>query len=164
VSPELQRRWKSGEAPFDGMVVATCDEPGLAVFLEILSFAVERLRQESRDLSIIADWHEHDGFLTNPIRTTWSEFATRLSSPESLYQSRDSDDYVRIGLFPDSFEWLLRYNIEDAEQDCDAWCDFDFSCTAKSPFSSLISELNANWPGYTDVSQARQFFDNSYGG
>lgn len=165
MTPELQQRWQSGVRPFDGMVVATCDEPTLADVLEILLFVFERLRNQNHNISVIADWHEHDGFLTHPTRTTWDEIATRLSSTESFYQSRNIDDYVRIALFPDSLEWLLRYNIEDTEQDySDAWCDLDFSCTPESPSHSLINELNSNWPGYTDVSPAKKFFDSSYGG
>jgi hypothetical protein len=165
VTPELQQRWQKGARPFDGMVVATCDEPELTAVLEMLLFAFERLRIESQDISVIADWHDHDGFLTQPTQTTWNEIATRLSHTESLYQSRNSDDYVRIALFPHSFEWLLRYHIQDSEQGYgEAWCDFDFSCTPESPSYNLIGQLHSKWSGYTDVSPAKQFFDNSYGG
>lgn len=165
MTPELQQRWQTRAKPFDGTVVATCDEPTLDLVLDMLRFAAARLYTESEQIAVITDWHEHDGFLSQPTQTTWNEFAARLSNIESLYQSRSSDEYVRIALFPNSFEWLLRYSIQDSEQDHDdAWCDFDFSCTPGSPSFELVSQLHSKWVGYTDVLPAKEFFDNSYGG
>ncbi|MDZ4657660.1 MAG: hypothetical protein SH868_08780 [Bythopirellula sp.] len=166
MTPELQRRWQTGIAPFDGtVVVAICDEPILTIVLEMLYLAFERLRHERNNIWIFSDWHEHDGFVMKPKQISWNEFAARLSNPKSLYESRDSDEEVRIALFPDSFEWLLRYNIEDAEENyLNAWCELDYSCTPNSHDFGLVTELNSKWPGYTNLSNAKRYFDNSYGG
>ena len=87
-----------------------------------------------------------------------SEF---LSTTESLSSSRDDDAYVRIALYPETYEWLLRYNIDSMDGE---WCDFDFSADLDSPAAALIEKISANWPGHTDISESKFFFDNSYGG
>ena len=165
MTPELQERLQAGAKPFNGTVVATYDEPELSLVLEMLRFAVTRLSGESEQVAIFADWHEHDGFLTSPTQITWSDFAARLSDTESLYQSRSADDYVRIAIFPMTFDWLLRYNIQDSEPGHDdAWCSFDFTCSPDSPSFDLIDQLRSKWGGYLDLSEGKDFFDGSYSG
>jgi hypothetical protein len=165
LTPELLHRWQSAAAPFDGFVVATCDEPDLMTIWEMLSFVCVGLQQCYPEIWCFSDWHEHDGFVVEPSLTTWQSFLTRIATPEALYESRDADDYVRIALFPNSFDWLLRYNIESLKGDYHAaWCNLDFSSTPNAPSAGLVQKFHAQWPGYSDVSAAKPFFDNSYGG
>jgi hypothetical protein len=165
VTPELHQHWRTGTTPFDGTVVATYDDPTLTDVLDIMRIAVEGLRHDEGEIWIYSDWHEHDGFMTSPKQISWNEFATRLSNPKTLYDSRDSDEYVRIGLYPASFSWLLRYNIDDNDKEfINAWCSLDFACTPGAPAFKVINEINLRWPGFTDLLPAKEFFDNSYGG
>ncbi|MEX0716734.1 MAG: hypothetical protein WD066_09110 [Planctomycetaceae bacterium] len=165
MTPELERRWKAGRAPFDGSTVARCDEPDLGVVREALWFACEALREWYPIIHVFADWHEHDGFVTQPRAASWEEVFSWLASAESLYASRDDDDLVRVAIFPASFDWLLRYDIEGADDDWRAaWCDFDFTATPAASAFPLVAELHSRWPGYTDISPAKAFFDDSYGG
>jgi hypothetical protein len=112
------------------------------------------------------DWHEHDGIVTPSATTTWQGLESDIEDSKSLYYSRDGDDYVRIAYFPPSLEWLLRYNIDDADSSewSDAWCAFDFSCTPTVPAAGLIRAIKEAWPGNCDVLRACDYFDNAYGG
>ncbi|WP_428303775.1 hypothetical protein [Lacipirellula sp.] len=165
MTPELQRRWQTATAPFDGMVVATCDEHELGILQEMLLLAGGRLQGAFPDVYVSDDWHEHGGFLTEPTLIAWEELLERFSSPLAVYDSRHRDVEVRVAIFPSSYEWLLRYCIEDSEPDYrDACGDFDFTCSPESPAHGLVSQIHAKWPGYTDVMPAKKFFDRSYGG
>ncbi|BBO33551.1 hypothetical protein [Lacipirellula parvula] len=165
MTPELQRRWQAASAPFDGMVVTTCDEHGPSILQEMLLLAAGRLQGAFPDVYVSDDWHEHDGFLTEPSPIAWEELLERFASPRALYDSRHQDEHVRVAIFPSSHDWLLRYCIEDSEPDYrDACCDFDFTCSPESPAYGLASQINATWPGYTNVMPAKEFFDRSYGG
>lgn len=160
MTPELQRRWQTATAPFDGVVVATCDDSKLTVLQEMLLLAAGQLQGAFPDVYVSDDWHEHDGFLTEPSPIGWEELLERFSSPLALYDSRHRDEEVRVAIFPGSCEWLLRYSIQDAESDYrDAFCDFDFTCSPASPACGLASEINATWPGCTSVTPAKEFFD-----
>jgi hypothetical protein len=166
VTPELERRWKIGAAPFDGSIVASCDEPDLNILHDALSFACAALRDSYPSISVFPDWHEHDGFEVTPKPGDWSAILASLSSARALYDSRDPDHAVRVAIVADSFDWLLRYNIDDEEENdyLTAWCDFDFTCTPQASVAGLVHDLHSKWPGYTDVSAAKLFFDRSYGG
>lgn len=166
MTPELQDRWKSERAPFDGMTVVGRDEPDLNVLLAVLSFACSVLQSDYPTISVFPDWHEHDGFVLKPKRGDWATVLASLANTRALYESRDSDDSVRVAIFPESFEWLLRYNIDDDETNdhLSAWCDFDFTCTPGASVADLVHELHAKWPEHTNVSYAKSFFNESYGG
>jgi hypothetical protein len=165
VTPELARRWKVRLAPFDGSTVASCDEPDLNVVREVLSFACEVLRDSYPSIYLFSDWHEHDGFITQPRPGSWAEVFSWLASADSLYASREGDDFVRVAVFPASLDWLLRYNIEDTDDHySSASCDFDFTATPAASVFALVTELHSRWPGHTDISRAKLYFDNSYGG
>ena len=165
MTPELQRRWQAATAPFDGVVVATCDDPELSILQEMLLLATGELKGAFPDVYVSDDWHEHDGFLTEPVRITWAELLERFASPLDLYDSRHRDEDVRVAIFPSSYEWLLRYCIADSEHDYRvSFWNLDFTCSPKSAADGLASQINATWPGYIDVMPAKEFFDRSYGG
>ena len=50
---------------------------------------------------------------------------------------------MRVAVYPESREWLLRYNIDEGDEDdyTTAWCDFDFSCTPDRDHAPLIVTL-----------------------
>lgn len=165
MTPELQRRWQAAAAPFDGVVVATCDELQLSILQEMLLLAAGELQGAFPDVYVSDDWHEHDGFLTEPSPIDWEELLERFSSPFALYDSRHRDEEVRVAIFPSSCDWLLRYCIQDSEPDYrDSLCDFDFTCSPESPACGLASQINATWPTRTNVTPAKEFFDAAYGG
>ncbi|MAG94452.1 MAG: hypothetical protein CMJ48_11980 [Planctomycetaceae bacterium] len=165
MTPELNRRWMSGRAPFDGSIVVSCDDPELSLVRDALSFACEHLRSNDPNIFVFRDWHEHDGYVVEPQIGNWDDFASQLSTTISLYESRDFDVSVRVAVAPESFDWLLRYNIEDADRDYrDAVCDVDFCCSPRTSVSGLVEKLHSKWPEHMAVSAAKACFDHSYGG
>lgn len=161
MTPELTERWKSAKAPFNGITVATCDEPGPDILQEMLHFCMEALSPKYQTILLNHDWHEHDGFVNDAELFDWKHFSQITESIESLIASRNNEPEVRIAIFPASFEWLLRYNLDD---DDEMWCDFDFSADPSSSAADLVGRISAKWPGYTDNSNSKEFFDHSFGG
>ena len=166
MTPELEARWRAGEAPFDDRALVTVDDLDLTELLEILRVAVETLQPGYPGLFTYRDWHEHDGYITIPERCQWSTLSSSLESAEALYAGRDQDEFVRIAFYPPTFEWLLRFNIDDADSaiPADAWCSFDFSCTRKSTSDALLASVHSQWHARTKLVSAREHFDKSYGG
>jgi hypothetical protein len=175
MTPELLERWQEVAAPFDGTAVTTCNEPDIGTLRAILMYLHRSLQNGSRGspgsagsrvVFTYSDWHEHDGFVVSPVASTWESVSAVTESPKTLYLSRDDDDSVRCGLYPESFEWLLRYNIDDEDESdfTTAWCDLYFSCTPACSHFGLVADLHARWPGYTRVVSAKEYFDLAHGG
>ena len=166
MTPELQGKWKLGLAPFDGTTVASCDDPTLQNLREVLICCVDFLLPSYPTIFLNHDWHEHDGFLTGAESYSWEAFLSVLSSERALFDSRDDDTYVRIAVFPESFEWLIRYNIEsDPSKDfSESWSDFDLSASPESAAFQLLDRIRTTWSGYMDSANSMEFFHNSYGG
>jgi hypothetical protein len=69
MTPELQRRLSASLPPFDGTTIAVCDDPTVDEVLDMLQFISGQLATQNGDLFLFDDWHEHDGFLTEPKTT-----------------------------------------------------------------------------------------------
>ena len=166
MTPELNIRWKKGDAPFDGWAAVTFDEPEIATVREMINFCADFLESKYPCINICHDWHEHDGFELSGKSISWQKFREMILDTKSLYNSRDEDDSVRIDIYPENYDWLLRFNIDD-ENESDyltAWCDFDISISENSSAKSLIEKLIIEWPVYIQKLRAKEYFDSSYGG
>lgn len=160
MTPEHERRPRSKRAPFDGSTVAAFDDLDLATLRTFLILSADRLESSFQHIMVYPDWHEHDGYITDPGRTTWSEVRSLLRDDRSLFKGRDPDDLVKIAWFPDSYEWLLRFNIDadDGNDITAANCAFDFSSPATSAAAPLLEGLTARWPGSLGAVSPDEFF------
>ena len=166
MTPELHKRWCKALPPFDGNAVVADLEHDIGALRDMIAFLLDVLRHQFPAVLAFDDWHEHDGFISEARQTSWESVANATKNPQAIYQSRHNDFAVRRGLHPPSFEWVLRYNIddEDPSNPATAWCDLDFSCTPTSDVARLVECVNRTWPDTTEVVCAKQHFDKAYGG
>lgn len=166
MSPELCKRFKNGESPFNGKSVVTCDDPEIEMVRQMVEYCIDQLAENSNAVMVTHDWHEHDGFILPANRTTWDECRKWVKTAETFYESRDRDFGVRIAMYPPSLEWLLRFNIDDEDEPdwITAWADMDFSVGDNPTAIAIAASLNSSFPGYTEMVNTKEYFDNSYGG
>ena len=164
MTPELEPRRKKGRSPFDGRVVAF-EDVGIERLREVLAFLFERLAPRHPGILLFDDWHEHDGFVSLARPGDWRELAARLATADSLLATRQEDTAVRVAVHATSFEWLLRYWIDDeAERPSTAACSVDFTCGRGTSSDPLVDEVHALWPEASEVLGARDWFERNYAG
>ena len=166
MTPELQQRLEQSDAPFDGLCIHNADVLSLSQLRRLLEYVFPNL--ESRDSTIrrYRDWHEHDGYVVESIPTDWDFLKNALLNDRTLYDSRDEDFAVRIAVYSQSFDWLLRYNVDD-EDESDyntAACDFDLSVALNAGLDELLDSLLAQFPQLMRSCPARPWFSSTYGG
>lgn len=157
-------RWKHGQPPFDGRLVRSANDHDLAALRVILLHLHISLCRDGAPLHVFHDWHERDGLLVDPEPYSCDQLAAALLDESALYDSRDNERRVRIAIFNDRCDWLLRYNI-DNEEDADyesASSSFDFSCSPACDAAALITKTNELWPARTTVEPALLYFDRSH--
>jgi len=143
MTPELQYRLVNSIAPFDGECIRNLDSLSLARLREILSTATLLLSPNYPTIYSYHDWHEHDGFIVESELVSWSSFRDAVTNDRTLFESRDDDFDVRIAIYPPKYDWLLRYNIDqDDENDFStSTCDFDLSIANATNLFGLTDEL-----------------------
>lgn len=166
MTPELQRRWQASHPPFDGSTVVTCDDPTTDDVLEMLQVIGAQLTNRYPTLLGFDDWHEHDGFLTEPTPATWETTIANWSDIQTLHKSCHDDDYVRIALFSPTFDWLLRFDLHSSDSSAieDAWPYLDFTASRNTIAADVIASITQRWPGYTCISPAAAHFQSCYAG
>ncbi len=165
MTPELDARWKARLSPFDGKTISIYGAPTPEDALDMLHFIGTILRDRYEEILCFDDWHEHDGFLTNPKTTNWRVITSWWQDTSSLVKSSPGDDYVRKAIFSPTFDWLLRWSLDstDSTRD-DAVPYLDFTAAAESPAVRLIDRIAHRWPDHTTVSSAAAHFDTCYAG
>lgn len=166
MTPDLQLRWESRGAPFDGTSITICDDPTPEDALAVLRTMADWLRQRYPSILQFDDWHEHDGFLTQPAAIGWETIAAHWHDLPSWKAASPDDDYVRMAIYPQTFEWLLRCSLDstDAASLDDAWPYLDFTAAKDSDALELIDAVAERWPGYTSVCAAEIHFQSCYAG
>ena len=166
MTPELQQRLSDRRPPFDGVCVHSAVELNLSQLRELLAVSIAALSLSSSEIFSFRDWHEHDGYLVGALPATWDTLRSAVASDRALFESRDGDWEVRNAYFSASFQWLLRYNVdEDDETDHNsAGCDFDLSVAADTESSPLIQELLSGFPDLLVRDESQTWFQGNYGG
>ena len=133
MTPDLQQRLDSTLHPFDGSCVHDVGDLTLPYLRELLSVTASLLSSSYPVIQSFHDWHEHDGYTIEPNPASWDAINLAITTDRTLFDSRDDDFGVRIAFYPPTFDWLLRYNIdEDDESDYNtAVCDYDLSVAKK---------------------------------
>jgi hypothetical protein len=160
----LQDRWQTNRTPFDGKTVHPPDLLRVEELREHLIPIVSALKVISGDTKLLklADWHEHDGYVTSPKATAWSEVETWFASNDSLYEARSGDTFVRVGIYPESVDWYFRFYVMDKDEDelyPGIWGDFDLSVREQ-----LFDKIK--WPITTKLKRSNsvEFFKQNYAG
>lgn len=165
MDPTLERCWKSGTAPFDGVTVydASDDEITLLSLRHSALAVVEILQQKfpAASLRIFDDWHEHDGFISPSSKTTWSEVRDRLTSDDSFLFFKTGDFQVSKAIYPEGLEFFLRIYIDEEAKPGDGVGELDVTVplnTAGTISDALRSLLKPK------TESARSYFEKRYGG
>jgi hypothetical protein len=166
MTPELQRRLDSVLPPFDGTCIHSIRDLSLTELRELLVATASILSKSFPDIHSSHDWHEHDGFLSDSKPDSWIAVSSACSTDRTLFDSRGDDMKVRIALFPPTFDWLLRYNIdEDDEGEYNtATCAFDLSIAKNHANSGLIDFMLTQHPNLLTKCITRLWFTSNYGG
>jgi hypothetical protein len=166
MTPALQNRWQSRLSPFNGTTISIVDDPTPDDVLLTLRTMADWLRQRYPTILQFDDWHEHDGFLTEPKAIDWVSVDCYFRDLQSWKSVSPDDDYVRMAIFPPSFDWLIRCGLAstDIESVDESWPYLDFTVAANSNVSELIRIIEDDLPGYTSIDFAARHFNACYAG
>ena len=111
----LERAWKVGDYPFNQTLVELEEGITIGILLKCLQDLTAFLKNQLKSDAIFLnhDWHEHDGFISPSKITNWINYELNLKDIHALYDSTDGDDLVRITIYPNNLEFVLRYYFLD---------------------------------------------------
>ncbi len=166
MTPQLQRRLDSTLPPFDGSCIHSVGDLSLTELRELLVATASALSPLFPTIHSYHDWHEHDGFILDSKTDSWNAVNSAILTDRTLFDSRDDDFEVRIAIFPPTFDWLLRYNIDqdDESKYNTATCHFDLSVAKNRDDSGLIDDLLARHPNLLAKCETQPWFKLNYGG
>lgn len=166
MDPILASAWEQAHPPFDGVAVfnASGDEIPLHP-LRLLTAAVIRVLEEHfprASLSILDDWHEHDGFVCPGKSITWARIREHLGSGQEFLFFATGDHQVSKAIYPRSMEFCVRVFIdEDAKpEEGTGWID----ATVPASLAGRISELFTAAGIPPGSEPAKAYFDRRFGG
>lgn len=136
----------------------------------VLTTVAISLRESTHDtqLNFLSDWHEHDGYITTAQVISWDSILGWLDSDASLSAASAGDSYVRTGLFPDDYQFYLRFylDVDDpiyGDRRLFQFGGFDLSCDWQ--LASHIRVLVEKVHGFVlEEEPAKTYFDRRYGG
>ena len=166
MTPELQHRLDSVLAPFDGVCIHSVGDLTLSQLRELLAATGSVLATSYPVIHSYHDWHEHDGYIVDPKPVSWDIIHSAIANDRTLFDSRDDDFEVRIAFVPPTFDWLLRYNIDqDDESNYNtAICDFDLSVAKNNDQSGMVDDLLMRHPNVLAQCESQPWFKSNYGG
>lgn len=166
MTPELLQRLDCILPPFDGTCVHNIGDITLSQLRELLGIATSVLSFSDPTILSFHDWHEHDGYVVEPKPHSWDVVKSAIADHRVLFDSRDDEFGVRNAIFPRTFDWLLRYNIDqDDESDYNtATCDFDLSVAKNCTQSGLVEELLKQYPELLVECASQPWFESNFGG
>ena len=161
MTPELQERLRESKAPFDGWCIHSGDDLTLSQLRQILAVTMPLLAPRYPKIFSFYDWHEHDGFVLEAKPDSWDSLREQVSTERALFDSRDSDYAVYVAVYSPTFDWLLRYNVDDADESdySTATCDFDLSVSEESAALAVPDRVLTQFPNeLLKCKSQRRFF------
>ena len=162
---EFERRWRGGMAPFDGMTLRAKDD-GLPLSALRRALLAALAPRSTLPLWMLHDWHQHDGYVSSAVRTSWHDLRAMVASEDALYAARSGDTGVCKAFFPENRSFYLRFDPND-DVDAEAYAGrsgtFDVTC-APSLAETIAHGLHAVGIGDFVVEPAQAFFNRVYGG
>ncbi len=165
MTPELEKRLSKRTIPFDWKTFFLAEEIKLTDLRRLLLVICDLLIiNDYTELNICNDWWEHDGFQIDAKKIDPKIYKEYFDDTTSLYNAADEDFAVRIGVYPNNFDWYLRFNIDEeygGATDKELG-DFDLTLCSKYENSNIIDCLRAI--SILEDIMAVDFFNKSYGG
>jgi hypothetical protein len=109
----MERRRRERAAPFDGLVIASCDLP-----MDELRASVTRVvgrLPSSPTLVTFHDWHEHDGYVSPSEVVEAATLAEALADDASMLHLSPEDSLVARAWYPTDSAFLLRWMVYPPE-------------------------------------------------
>ncbi|MBQ4838545.1 MULTISPECIES: hypothetical protein [Pseudoalteromonas] len=160
MTPDLEKRWKAGDKPFDGEILTSATDSSMETLLKVMKYFMDMVVDPSEKIFLYDDWHEHDGFITNSKILSVDVLKSKINSSEALKASTHGDYEVRTAVYSESNNWLMRWCI-DLEDD--AYCDFEF-CISKSANCKPLELMHSINRDELNRTNAKDYFDRAYGG
>ena len=129
---QLDARWRARQSPFDGDILYLDDLIPIEALRTALLSVVHVLEQNygTEHLYALADWHEHDGYLTQRSYTTWQALGQTLANEQSLCDCCAGEKFVRRLFYSSDTKFVLRIYVLHKDEEDDhpgLWGDFDLS-------------------------------------
>jgi|SRR5688572_1086220 len=151
----LERGWKDGTTPFDGVTFrpASDDPLPLSRFRPLARAILDALKAASTGsaLRVLEDWHEHDGFQTTSSAITWSEIQRRISTDGF----RTEDDLVSKAIYPSDLSFYFRLRVDDNGE-----IDVTVPLTRAAAMATVFQAAGCLFTS----ENSKTFFDRRYGG
>ena len=160
MTPELEKQWRSGAEPFGGEVVTSSTDSSMGTLLKALAYFIRLAENTGEVLYIYEDWHEHDGYITQPKKIDLVSLRSMVADRESVIASIQGDDEVRTAVYPESFSWLMRWCVDLEDE---AYSNFEFCTTNPDALDTLEHIYKIN-PEYLCRTNAEQYFRKRYSG
>ncbi len=111
----LQTAWQRNEKPFHSETICLDIAVSIStlrkILTSVLNYCEEMYPPEYVQLYAFDDWHTHDGYISESRLTNLQELSLILNSDDSFYQSRHHDYDVWRAFYPNSLDFLCRYEI-----------------------------------------------------
>jgi len=162
----LHTLWETSSYPFNQITIHLgheyIDITDLLLCLQKVSLFLKKYFTDSK-IYLNHDWHEHDGFINNSMVIKWNDYEKSLLDTQSLFDSRDGDDYVRITIYPENIGFILRYYISE-EDDVNIGICGTFDLTIDKIYLNDISKLIESTGMQYFISYSKDYFDKNYSG
>ena len=163
----LNQRWIDGLSPFNGDCFHTVDLISIDELMSLLAVILPPLVQDhgTQTLYTFADWHQHDGIVTERQVIEWSSLAILSQNVKALLASGYGDTYVHRSYYSEDLTFLLRYDFPDEESGDGRGFSGRLDLSANSTMIvQTISLLPATLRSRLIVEQSKAYFDRTYSG
>jgi hypothetical protein len=161
VDVELEYRWREGLPPFDGLIALSpvFPEEELRSHLQL----VVGLLPQTRSVTTVEDWHQHDGYLAPSVVEPYDLLVAATQDTASLGRWSSDDTHVRRAWYADDYSFLLRWCRSTDPDDFGAPPGGPAGLFDVSGSSQLIEHVVALVPGCRTLS-AKDYFDGAWAG
>jgi hypothetical protein len=169
MTEQLEKAWKASSKPFHDETIYSEDLVPIEALQAFVSSVIRHigLYYPSNSLFLFDDWHAHDGFIVPAIPVSIKELTEHVATAESLYKWRQGDFNVCRSVYPDTFDFLLRVNVldedDDPEQYPGIWGSLSFT-----GYGFDIAEMRKRGNDVAALklvqANSKQYFDRAYAG
>ncbi|MDB2506316.1 hypothetical protein N9X20_02080 [Opitutales bacterium] len=164
MNEDLEQAWKQSLAPFDTSykTLSLSDpadiEPARCLLLSIAKHI--KMYFPNEKLLSLQDWHFHDGFVTDAKQVI--ELEKLFETDSSFRETSTGDDLVYVLVYPHSKEFILRWCIEEDENN-ELKVDIDFTGLGVDIMEIRKRMNDFNLPKAEEI-DAKTYFTQNYAG
>jgi|GEM_PF-2836816 len=164
----LNRQWLNGNFPFNQDILYFPEAIPFRDFKPLLEVAVNSLFEvfSHKKLLHLEDWHNQDGYITHPSPSEWGELKHTVSSDGALYNLRGKDFDVYLAYFSESFDFILRFRINDVFDDprLSGISGIMDITSSDEVLKQIEKSLPENFKDKCKKEESKKYFDRNYGG